>query len=158
LKSTLTFNNANESHIVSLRHRSDVTISIETKIITEKMKKELGYPNGKVNFIVIKVPKSSDYNIDSIQMSYQDRLITGYHIVENDDDIEILFFDRFTFTWEMNKLERAGIFRITEKVKVHDESFYFYVNARGFRQYATNIFCLLSQSLVNIYKNNKFRM
>ena len=153
MKTTLTFNTSNESHIVMLHHYPDVQASKEMKQVSRNDSQENEELLGERMFIVIKVPNDGTYVIDDIEMSYNDRLMTGYHIVETDDNLAMYFFDDFTFTWKMRKLERAGILTISEKIKEKDELLYFYVNARGIRQYSVNLSFLFLQLLFNGYKH-----
>jgi hypothetical protein len=160
MKTILCFTEDYEKRKVILRHDKDVRIFKEVRKAHLELTDGKGNPIENIEYIVIRFPKTKKIDLGSLKMNSHDRWVTGFQMNDLGDEMELLFYNRITFVNKIYALRNAGLFKVTQRRipdKEKGEIFYFYINAKGIKEYAYNAFGLLIEFLVQSLKKKKER-
>lgn len=127
---------------IILKHDKDVKIQKEIRKDHIEWTDLNGKPIKDRRYIVIRYPKNKNIQLDKWKRTYDDRFFVGFMKNDIGDEIELLFYDRGNFSSELYELEKTGLFKVRQRIipdKENGESFPFYINARGFREWSFNI-------------------
>lgn len=159
MKTILKFEECDTSkETVILRHRKDVQIYKEVRKFHTPWKGYDVFEDRK--YIVIRFPKSKQVDLSKIE-SIKDRISLGLLITELDEEIEILMYDQFTFTWRIRVFEDAGLFKVSQRRipnwEEYGELFPVYLNARGIKEISYNVLFILIELPFVVYKMKKVK-
>ncbi|WCF11531.1 hypothetical protein NDS46_31735 (plasmid) [Paenibacillus thiaminolyticus] len=136
MKTTLIFSDSDQKRKVTLRHPKDIRIFRGVRDDHLEWRDREGNVIKSRSFIVIQVPWKMRIDLTSFRLSWHERTTLGYRLDERGDFMEVLFYDRITFTWHMYSLEEYGLFKASQRIipdfKRHGELFSCYINPRGF--------------------------
>lgn len=156
MKTKLTFINADlQKERIILHHRPDVVITKENRPDHLDWKDSNGRKIENRDYIVIRYPKAKQVRWDKWNRQTQDDWHIGFKRTESNDEVEILLYDRLTFTWVVNLLKDMGLFKAIHIVLPNKESnpiLPVIVNVQGFAQMAFNTVSLLIQAPWLIYR------
>lgn len=163
MKTILKFEECYDSkQTVIFRHDKDVQIYKETRRDHLQWKDMNGNLIENVNYIVICFPKSKQVDISLIKnIKAKDKITLGLLINERDEDVEILMYDQLTFTWRIQVLEKAGLFKVSQRSipnwEENGELFPCYINAKGIKEISYNVLSILIQLPFVVYKMKKVK-
>jgi|HigsolmetaAR206D_1030411.scaffolds.fasta_scaffold00003_4 hypothetical protein len=151
MKTILTFERFDYEEKVILRHSKDV------KIYKEIRTDHMPWTDGNGNrikdrtYIVIRYPKSKPIDLEPWKktLTYDDRVFLGFVMNDLGDEMELLFYDWVRFAWEVEKMEKTGLFRVRRMEGPNFEEngtfLPIYLNPQGLWEWGYNIVCILIQ-------------
>lgn len=148
LKTVFKFTESISKQTAIIKHDNDVKIYREIRKDHIEWEDGEGNPLINRNYIVIRYPKKKNVDLTKWKRKADDRYSIGFVLNELEDEIELLFYDRVTFSWRLDELEKTGLLTATQRVipdwNEFGELFPCYINAKGCKQISYNvIFCLL---------------
>lgn len=148
MKTILYFDGGIEERGVILRHDKRIRIYREVRRDHIESFNLDGEPIEFTTYVVIHVPMELGIDPTRIQLSYCERIATGFLINESDDAYEILLYDRFYFCGIVYGLRDIGLFRVTQlSLPNRDDGEFlpYYINATGWR-WCYNLFAFILQT------------
>lgn len=145
---------------IILKHNDKIKIIRETRMNPYEWRTEYGkVMEDEVELIVITIPKEINIDFDELSKSLGRRKFDiGYKFYDKGHYTEVILSDMFTFWWELNKFEKAGMFKATQRVipnKETGEFFPYYINAKRFYQKLYNFVFILLEELITWIKSTK---
>ncbi|WP_442638002.1 hypothetical protein [Rossellomorea marisflavi] len=155
MKTKLTFINPElKKERIILRHSPDVVITRENRSEHLNWTDSNGNKIENRDYIVIRYQKGKQVRWDKWNRQTQDDWHIGFKRTESNDEVELLLYDRLTFTWVVTLLEEMGLFKAIHIILPNKESnpiLPVIVNAKGLGQMAFNTVSLLIQAPWLIY-------
>lgn len=159
MKTILLFTDASEHRKVILKHKRDIHIYREVREDHFEWMDADGNVIKNRSFIVIRVPKKRNVDFSEYKLNRYDRMTLGFRIEDHENYVEVLLYDRFTFTWNVYEFEKFGIFKVSQRVipdfKRHGELFPCYINPRGVWETAYDLFFGVLQLPFTLYSERK---
>lgn len=159
MKTILVFNESTEKRKVILKHKRDIRVYREQRADHIEWEDAEGNRIETRSFIVIRVPKDRGIDFYTYRLKKYDRATLGFRISDHEDYVEILFYDRVTFAWNMYDFEVYGLFRASQRMipdfEEHGEIFPCYINPRGLWEVGYDLFFGLLQLPFTNYKERK---
>ncbi|MFF2531229.1 hypothetical protein ACFVS2_20215 [Brevibacillus sp. NPDC058079] len=144
---------------ITLKHPKDIYVGKEVRNDHLEWTDADGNVLNERSYIVIRIPKSKGLKPPAFDMDWSRRISTGYLMNELDECFEILFYDRITFGWYADELEKMKMFRVSQQIvpdfEGFGEMFPCYLNPRGMWQWTFNIVLGFIQLPFVIYKERK---
>lgn len=157
MKTIFSFTESLSKQKVILKHSKDVKIYKETRKDHIEWKDAEGNHLINRRYIVIRYPKTKVLDWSQWKTDNDDRYDLGFLMNHVGEEIELLLYDRFTFTWRLYELERVGLFRVSQRVipdwKEWGELFPCYINSRGIKEWTYNIIFGMIQLPFVLYKD-----
>ncbi|WCK57587.1 hypothetical protein PP175_26340 (plasmid) [Aneurinibacillus sp. Ricciae_BoGa-3] len=161
MNTVLMFTESSDKQKVIIKHPKDVQITIETRNDPYEWQDSEGKRIEKREFVVIRYPKTKEIDLSKVAKTYKDRVVSGFHVQQMIEYVEVLLYKQITFTWNLFALEEAGLFRVSQRMipdKEQGEYFPCYINPRGLKEVSYDVFFGLLQLPFQLYKQKKSKV